>query len=85
MPMGRLNAATVVVTAHTGCVKQNLPAAVPEVPLAALLALIVLDVGLVFLCPYEFRFDLRALFVRVSHLAYARFLVTIASSLFFVS
>jgi len=62
-----------------------LPAAVPEVPLSALLALIVLYAGLVFLFPQEFSFDLRALFVRVSHLAFARFLVALASPLFFVS
>ena len=54
-------------------------------PLAAFLALVVLDASLIFLCPHEFSFDLRALFVRVSHFAFARFLVTLASPLFFVS
>ena len=52
--------------------------------MAALLALIMLDVGLVFLFPQEFSFDFRALFVRVSHLAFARLLVALASPLFFV-
>jgi len=55
-----------------------LPAAIPKVPLATLLALIVLYVGPVFLFSHELGFDLCALFVRVSHLAFARFLVALA-------